>query len=203
MRIFFLLILILTPIKGWACDPIAEVYGKSICRESLENDSLASFESALLKFSFFQKFGEGANEPTDKEKEKLILSGIKQCKDIYHEMKDDFIKYGIETTQEQYYANCDKAFQSDDNPSINMFKHWKYNKVLHDHYGGKVAFQQAGLEPHDAYKKFMRDIETEGELKILDSKYTPPFNNMKSYLNKSFTYAPVEDYFKEYPLLEK
>ena len=52
---------------------------------------------------------------------------------------------------------------------------WKINKALFKKYGGRVIFQQAGPEPVDAYRDFLREQEKNGAFKILDKQYRAPF----------------------------
>jgi hypothetical protein len=52
---------------------------------------------------------------------------------------------------------------------------WKINKALYAKYGGRVIFQQAGVEPLDAYRDFLKEHESNGSFKILDKKYETPF----------------------------
>ena len=54
-------------------------------------------------------------------------------------------------------------------------RHWKINKALFEKYGGRVIFQQAGPEPVDAYRDFLREQEKKGAFKILDKQYQAPF----------------------------
>ena len=52
---------------------------------------------------------------------------------------------------------------------------WKINKTLYAKYGGRVIFQQAGVEPLDAYRDFLREQEKNGAFQILDKQYEAPF----------------------------
>jgi len=52
---------------------------------------------------------------------------------------------------------------------------WKMNKALFAQYGGRVIFQQAGVEPLDAYRDFLQEQEKRGSFKILDKKYEARF----------------------------
>lgn len=52
---------------------------------------------------------------------------------------------------------------------------WKVNKALYDKHGGRVIFQQAGPEPLDAYRDFLKSQEKEGAFQILDTKYEASF----------------------------
>ena len=54
-------------------------------------------------------------------------------------------------------------------------KSWKVNKALYEKYGGRVIFQQAGVEPLDAYRDFLREQEKKGKFQILDKQYEPGF----------------------------
>lgn len=44
---------------------------------------------------------------------------------------------------------------------------WKLNKSLYDKYGGRVIFQQGGVEPLDAYRKFLEEEQNQGSFKIV------------------------------------
>ena len=54
-------------------------------------------------------------------------------------------------------------------------RQWKINKALYAKYGGRVIFQQAGPEPVDAYRDFLKEQQKAGAFRILDPKYEPPF----------------------------
>ncbi len=52
---------------------------------------------------------------------------------------------------------------------------WKINKALYAKYGGRVIFQQAGAEPLDAYRDFLKEQEKKGAFQILDKKCEASF----------------------------
>ena len=54
-------------------------------------------------------------------------------------------------------------------------KSWKINKALYAQYGGRVIFQQAGVEPLDAYRDFLMEQEKKGAFQIIDKQYEPEF----------------------------
>lgn len=54
-------------------------------------------------------------------------------------------------------------------------KSWKINKTLHAKYGGRVLFQQAGIEPLEAYRDFLKEQEKKGAFQILDTQYKAGF----------------------------
>jgi len=75
---------------------------------------------------------------------------------------------------------------------------WKFNQALYRKYGGRVVFQQAGLEPIDAHKAFMQELETSGAYKILDPAYQDLFKETSEYFDKKFQYADqaeIDKYF--------
>jgi hypothetical protein len=52
---------------------------------------------------------------------------------------------------------------------------WKINKALHAKYGGRVIFQQAGFEPIDAYRDFLKEQERLGNFEIMDETVAAKF----------------------------
>ncbi|MBI3354762.1 hypothetical protein HY086_00800 [Candidatus Gottesmanbacteria bacterium] len=67
---------------------------------------------------------------------------------------------------------------------------WKINKSLYEKYGGRIIFQQAGVEPLDAYRKFLKEQEKKGAFQILNKEYEPSFwkyftdDNMHTFYSK-------------------
>jgi len=70
----------------------------------------------------------------------------------------------------------------------NWVARWKMNKALFLHYGGRVIFQQAGVEPIDAFSDFYNDIKTKGELKIIKKSYQDLFVRFENYLAQKHRY---------------
>jgi len=56
-----------------------------------------------------------------------------------------------------------------------MVRTWKINHALYKQYGGRVIFQQAGPEPIDAYRDFLREQEAKGAFRIADEKAKEAF----------------------------
>ncbi len=52
---------------------------------------------------------------------------------------------------------------------------WKIKKALYQQYGGRVIFQQAGHEPVDALRDFLREEEKKGSFRILDGQCREKF----------------------------
>ena len=52
-----------------------------------------------------------------------------------------------------------------------MLDHWKFERHLYDHYGGgRILWQQAGIEAFDAHRKWLEVHEKQGDFKITDPK---------------------------------
>jgi hypothetical protein len=69
------------------------------------------------------------------------------------------------------------------NMAQHFVKTWKINKSLYEKYGGRVIFQQAGVEPLDAYRQFLKEQEMKGAFKILNKDYEVSF--WKYFINDS------------------
>jgi len=83
----------------------------------------------------------------------------------------------------KYQADCEKESRENEEQARSMkrevalsfVKPWKINQALHRKYGGRVAFQQAGVEPLDAYRDFLKEQEKKGNFKILDRTCSTSF----------------------------
>lgn len=88
--------------------------------------------------------------------------------------------------------------ESEQTVAAMMVSGWKFNQALYRKYGGRVVFQQVGLEPIDAHKAFMQELETSGSYKILDPAYQDLFRETNEYFDKKFQYADqaeIDKYF--------
>ena len=56
-----------------------------------------------------------------------------------------------------------------------VVRSWKINKALYARYGGRVIFQQAGVEPLDAYRDFLREQQRSGAFRIVDKRCEASF----------------------------
>jgi hypothetical protein len=52
---------------------------------------------------------------------------------------------------------------------------WKINRALYRQYGGRIAFQQGGPEPLDAYRKFLEKHQARGDFSIADAQLRKSF----------------------------
>jgi len=80
-----------------------------------------------------------------------------------------------------------------------MVSNWKFNQGLYHKYGGRVIFQQAGLEPIDANKTFLADLKASGVYTINDPAYKDLFKETDEYFQKKFDAvdkAKADEYFE-------
>jgi len=61
------------------------------------------------------------------------------------------------------------------NMAQHFVKTWKINKSLYEKYGGVFIFQQAGIEPLDAYRQFLKEQEKKKAFQILNKDYEASF----------------------------
>lgn len=79
-----------------------------------------------------------------------------------------------------------------------MVANWNFNQGLYQKYGGRVIFQQAGMEPIDGHKAFLEALKASGEYSIIDPAYQDVFKESDEYLNKKFDLvdkAEADEYF--------
>jgi hypothetical protein len=80
-----------------------------------------------------------------------------------------------------------------------MVVSWKFNQGLYKQYGGRVIFQQMGLEPIDALKKFLADLKASGDYEIYDPALAKDlFKEQEEYFDKKLddsSPAEAEKYF--------
>ena len=90
--------------------------------------------------------------------------------------------------------------------ALQQVRTWKINQALFKKYGGRVIFQQAGVEPLDAYREFLEDQQKKGAFRIMDkaaeASFWKYFTNdaMHTFLSKDEGEKMME---KPFWLMEK
>ncbi len=178
---------------------IAEILGKKITIEKKDKLNGLIFGVLLDRFAKANKI-----EPTEQELDDFVLKTeerekqqrIKFAEDrkklvaaleadnlTDRERKDkesrlqtiESILKSIREMKEQTEGMGDRLRTMKRRNARQFVKSWKINKALYAKYGGRVIFQQAGVEPLDAYRDFLREQEKNGAFRILDKKYEAPF----------------------------
>ena len=56
-----------------------------------------------------------------------------------------------------------------------VIEQWKISQSLYQKYGGRVAYQQGGAEPLDAFHEYFKAAQKSGEFTILNKEFEPAF----------------------------
>lgn len=59
--------------------------------------------------------------------------------------------------------------------AVEFVRRFKINRALYEEYGGRVAFQQVGPEPIDAFRALLEQRERDGAFEILDPRRSEDF----------------------------
>ena len=78
---------------------------------------------------------------------------------------------------EKAASDPEESRKTEERIAENFVRAWKVNLALYEKYGGRVIFQQAGVEPLDAYRLFLQEQEAAGNFQILDKQYEASFWN--------------------------
>lgn len=112
---------------------------------------------------------------SQEERAKLIeelgspsLSGSEREKKETRLKKLERLLKFVADKEKESMANEEQARSMKREVALSFARPWKINQALYRKYGGRVVFQQAGLEPLDAYRDFLKEQEKKGNFKILD-----------------------------------
>lgn len=197
-------------------DVIAVVLGKKITVKDKDKLSGLIFGALLEQFARKNKI-----EPTEKELDDFVLKTKESERQQLIKFEEDRKKLAValkattlsererkdkesrlqtlesilKTTREmkERTKGMEEQLRPIERQNARRFvRSWKINKALYAKYGGRVIFQQAGVEPLDAYRDFLRQQEKKGSFQILDKKYEAPF--WRYFTNDAMhTFYPKED----------
>jgi len=195
---------------------IAVVLGKSITAKEKENLNGLIFGALLDKYSrehdiaptdneldtFVRKTGEIEKQEharLERDRERLrkelkstsISDRDRKEKESWLQNIESILKSKKEISA-QAEMNEEQARRVKLQVAQQFVRSWKINKSLFEKYGGRVIFQQAGVEPLDAYKQFLKDQEKNGAFRIIDKRYEAGF--WRYFINDSMhTFYPKDD----------
>lgn len=178
---FIATLLFFTVRISYAEDLVARVYGQAIHRsdisfskeeidrwkkirtdkeikETLEQVEHARLSQLIFDNAYSNILGENSYKPTEQEIQSFLkaLPESKVMKEIKSKMPADQLK----AAEENRYRMAQKIVRS-----------WKINKRLYEKYGGRIAYQQAGLESVDAYLMFVNEVVKNGKVEIIASEF--------------------------------
>lgn len=143
---------------GAETNVIAVAFGEKITADRKADLSGIIFGGLLRRYAAEKRI-----EATPAE-----LQSFVQRIDSMNELREGGTKTGPDPrTKEEEAARLEGA-----RPFVTA---WKINQSLHAQYGGRVIFQQAGPEPLDAYRDFLREREKAGDFQILDPRCAADF----------------------------
>ena len=101
-----------------------------------------------------------------------ILELEKERNRIENALKDDKLATERRSELESEKAIADAAFEMLNTPhwiERTLVEHWKFERHLYDNYGGgRILWQQLGMEAFDAMHNWLKSQEEQGHFKITD-----------------------------------
>ena len=116
------------------------------------------------------------------EKDKLIeelknpnlAGGEREKKEARLKKLERLLKFEAKVERESM-ENEEQALATKRDAARSVVRSWKINRALYQKYGGRVAFQQAGVEPLDAYRDFLKEQDRKGNFRILEKTCSTSF----------------------------
>jgi hypothetical protein len=149
---------------------------------------VATAEQLLKTYAYDERFRRSLEETITTHKRSIELSKrlAEENRMRDEDMRTRFGEEAVATLHQ-------RLRKSERKRSRQWVARWKVNKALYDKYGGRVIFQQAGIEPIDAYRDYLNDIKSKGGLKILKPVYADVFDEFERYLDMGHNYLDQSD----------
>lgn len=186
---------------------LAVVLGKKVAAADRDKLNGLIFSSLLERFE-----KENQIAPTDEDLDAFVIGSERMQKRLAIEREADRVKLIGELksaslsekdrkAKEEHLKNLEIIRKANPEPTYQtpeaeereirgkrsmgrlFVRNWKINQALHTKYGGRVIFQQAGPEPLDPYRKFLKEQEKAGAFKIFDEAAAKSFWNY--FVNES------------------
>jgi len=179
-------------------EPIGEVFGNPVYRGQIRLGKGHQLRSELHRLFTgpvmveYRKKYRAEIQPTEQEIEAVSAYFVgkhqEQIKDREAELKDQLERLDDRLSQANLPENEKKKLQIDRQVIIIQLEppgrdfarwflsNWKFQRHLYDHYGGgRILWQQAGLEAFDAMHQWLKQHEKNGDFKITDPKLRTVF----------------------------
>jgi len=157
-----------------------------------DEEMIATAERLLMTYKYDERFRQSLETTITTFKRSIELS--KQlAEDNKIRDADMRERFGEESVVKLHQ----RLEQSERKSSERWVASWKMNKALFQKYGGRVIFQQAGIEPIDAYRDYLKDIREKGGLEVLKPRYADVFDEFERYLDMGHNYLnePGDTFF--------
>lgn len=175
------------------------IFGALLEQYAKENNVEAT-QAELDTFSLRMEEQQKQQQVKYKEERERLLKELKSTFLSERERKDkttylQTIESILKTTKELEEKNTlsqeqKRAIQQ--GPARYWVTSWKINKSLYQKYGGRIIFQQAGPEPLDAYREFLKEQERKKAFQIFGKEHEASF--WKYFTNDAMhTFYPKKD----------
>lgn len=177
-------------------DVIAVIYDQTISVRETDEMSGMIFGALLERYA-----QENNLEPTADDVDEYLRNSHRRSRDMLEremeklqesldsEEMDERDKENIEASLEELGTALEairesgESFRDEDSPEAREYREYarqvltvrNVNISLYERYGGRVAFQQAGPEPVDAYRMFLKEQQEQGSFQILDEAHEARF----------------------------
>ena len=138
----------------------------------ITNEDLNSFVNAMMAMQATTKVATQKN--IDAWEQELKARGVSG------ERKKELQK-NIQMRRERLNISDEKQQEGFRNIGRSIVTSWKVHQALYKQYGGTVIWQQAGIEPVEAYRRFLEERQRNGDFEIYDETLK---NNFWEYFTR-------------------
>lgn len=190
--------------KDYQIKMVEQLIYSALKERLLKEMDMEPTEAEIQSFSDFLKKSQAAHLEEFRSRREEVLKKL-QSSDLSEAQRtgqedhlktlDNLIEQEIKLKEEEKLIPNyeDVKRQSLNRVAAVMVTNWKFNKALYEKYGGRIIFQQAGLEPIDACKEFLNEHIKDETYKILDSQYDSVFDRFYEYFEMGHTYLDKKD----------
>ena len=152
-------------LSGRIWGPLRERFMKEKMIE-VSNEDLESFASAMMAKQTDMKAA--TQKSIDQWEEELRESGVSEEKKKTLQRNIQMMKEHLNISDEKQRAGFKSIAKS-------VVASWKINQALYKQYGGTVIWQQAGIEPVEAVRRFLEERQRNGDFEIYDKTLKDKF----------------------------
>lgn len=190
--------------------------------DAVKGLTLSNLFNTIWEAALLEKYGEKALTPSKKEIGTYVakMNALQEKQRSYDQKIADLVKklmmeheyeqeqykqlnrIGIEAvrnlkfydTQQKSLTPKIKALQAEQDQKIAYaaLKNWRVQKLLFETYGGDIVFQQAGLEPIEAFEDFLDDIQDNEAIVIHERAYKDVYDTFEDYIDDDHIEIPED-----------
>jgi hypothetical protein len=170
-------------------EQIGEAFGKPVYRDQIQSKDDRSLTNELFRLiagPAIEKYHQAHRAEIEATKEEIDFAAayfdkerrgrVKDDEPKLKEINEELTREGLSKEQRQQLLAEREALEARHKPLGRSFAEfivvpWKFQRHLYEQYGGgRILWQQAGLEAFDATRKWLESLEARGDFKITDSK---------------------------------